>query len=118
MARIARTRNQELYMLGALAIGFTTAVVTQGIGLSLALGAFLAGMVISGSEYAHETLAQLLPMRDAFVALFFVTIGALIDPRALISEPSLLAVMLLLIIGGKLLICTAVGWLFRYPRWT
>jgi CPA2 family monovalent cation:H+ antiporter-2 len=118
MTRVARIRSQELYLLVALAIGFATAAATQAIGLSLALGAFLAGMVISGSEYEHETLAQLLPIRDAFVALFFVTIGALIDPRALVSNPGLLAVMVALIVGGKFLIWTFITKLFRYPLWT
>ena len=87
MARVARMQNDELYLLVVLALGFATAALTQAVGLSLALGAFLAGVVISGSEHAHETLTRVLPLRDAFVALFFVTIGALIDPRELLSHP-------------------------------
>ncbi len=118
MTRIARTRSRELYLLVALAIGFATAAATQAIGLSLALGAFLAGLVISGSEYEHETLAQLLPLRDAFVALFFVTIGALINPRSLVANPVLLAVLIALIVFGKLLVWTLVVRLFQYPFWT
>ncbi|MFY9585714.1 MAG: cation:proton antiporter [Candidatus Acidiferrales bacterium] len=118
MAQVARTRNQELYLLVALALGFATAAVTQALGLSLALGAFLAGMVISESPYAHQTFAQLLPLRDAFVALFFVTIGALINPRALISDPLLLGVIVALIVLGKFVIWTVVARLFRYPIWT
>ncbi|HVZ59144.1 MAG TPA: cation:proton antiporter [Terriglobales bacterium] len=115
MTRVARIRSEEMYVIVALAIGFAIAAATQAIGLSLALGAFIAGMVISGSEYKHQTLAQLLPLRDSFVALFFVTIGALIDPRALFSNPSLLATMVLLILAGKFLIWTLVVRLFRYP---
>ena len=80
MTRVARTQNDELFLMVALAIGLGTAALTQAVGLSLALGAFLAGLLISDSDYAHETLARLLPVRDVFVALFFVTIGALIDP--------------------------------------
>ena len=114
MTRVARTGSRELYLLVALAIGFATAAATQAVGFSLALGAFLAGMVISESEYGHQTLAQLLPLRDAFVALFFVTIGALINPASLISNLPLLATLLLLIIVGKFLIWTAVALLFRY----
>ena len=118
MTRVARTGNQELFLLVALAIGLGTAAVTQALGLSLALGAFLAGLVISESDYAHETLARLLPLRDAFVALFFVTIGALIDPRTLGQNLPLLGTMVGLIVVGKLVIRTTVVWVFRYQVWT
>ena len=114
MARVARMQNQELFVLVAVALGFATAAATQALGLSLALGAFLAGMVISGSEYAHKTLSHLLPLRDVFVALFFVTIGALVDPKIIWTNPSLLVVLLALILLGKLLIWTAVARLFTY----
>jgi CPA2 family monovalent cation:H+ antiporter-2 len=87
------------------------------IGLSLALGAFLAGLIISASGYGHETLARLLSLRDAFVALFFVTIGILIDPRVIIDNLSLLATMVGLIVGGMFVIWTTVVRLFGYS-WT
>jgi CPA2 family monovalent cation:H+ antiporter-2 len=82
LQRVARTRNDELFLMVTLAIGLGTAALTHTVGLSLALGAFLAGLLISNSDYAHETLARLLPVRDVFVAVFFVTIGALIDPAS------------------------------------
>ena len=115
MTRVARTGNSELFLLVALAIGLGTAALTQTVGLSLALGAFLAGLTISQSDHAHETLARLLPLRDVFVAMFFVTIGALVDPTALFANLPLLGVMVALIVGGKFLIWTVVVWLFRYP---
>jgi CPA2 family monovalent cation:H+ antiporter-2 len=115
MTRVARTGNPELFLLVALAIGLGTAALTQTVGLSLALGAFLAGLLISDSDYAHETLASLLPLRDVFVAMFFVTIGGLVDPGPLFANLPLLGVMVALIVGGKLVIWTAVVWLFRYP---
>jgi K+:H+ antiporter len=118
MTRVARMKNDELYLLVVLALGFATAALTQAVGLSLALGAFLGGVVISGSEQAHETLVRVLPLRDAFVALFFVTIGALIDPRELFSHPSLLAEVLGLVVLGKFVIWLAVVRLFRYPLWS
>lgn len=114
LTRVARTQNRELFLLVALAIGLGTAAVTQMVGLSLALGAFLAGLIISGSEYGHETLARLISLRDAFVALFFVTIGILIDPHVLVDNLSLLGTMIGLIIVGKLVIWTTVVSLFRY----
>jgi len=115
MARIPDTTNQELRILIALALGFATAAVTQALGLSLALGAFLAGMIVSESEVGHEILAELLPLRNAFVALFFVTIGTLIDPKALISNPALLAAIVAVITLGKFVIWTSVVKLFGYP---
>jgi len=115
MARIPDTTNQELRILIALALGFATAAVTQALGLSLALGAFLAGMIVSESEVGHEILAELLPLRNAFVALFFVTIGTLIDPKALILYPALLAAIVAVITLGKFVIWTSVVKLFGYP---
>ena len=112
MTRVARTQSDELFLLVALALGLGTAALSQAVGLSLALGAFLAGMLISQSDYAHETLARVLPIRDAFVALFFVTIGALIDPASLRDNLSLLAAMIALVVGGKLVLWTLVVWLF------
>ena len=118
MARVARLHSDEIFLLVALAVGLGTAALTQAAGLSLALGAFLAGLIINGSDYAHETLARLLPLRDVFVALFFVTIGALIDPKSLIENIPLLGVMVALIVIGKLVLWTFVVWLFRQPLWT
>lgn len=115
---VVRMRNQEVFLLVALAIALGTAAVTQEVGLSLALGAFLAGLLISGSDYAHETLARLLPIRDVFVALFFVTIGALLNPWAVLDNPGLLGVIVALVVVGKLVIWTAVVMLFAQPLWT
>jgi CPA2 family monovalent cation:H+ antiporter-2 len=117
MTHVARTQNQELFLLVTLAISLGTAAVTQMIGLSLALGAFLAGIIISASDYAHETLARFLSLRDAFVALFFVTIGILIDPRVIIENLSLLATMIGLIVAGMFMIWTTIVRLFGYS-WT
>jgi CPA2 family monovalent cation:H+ antiporter-2 len=118
MSLVARMRSDEMLVLVALAIGLGTAALTQALGLSLALGAFLAGLLVSNSDRAHDTIARLLPVRDAFVALFFVTIGTLIDPRTVLTNLPLLGVMLALIIVGKLVIWTLVVWLFRYPLGT
>lgn len=117
MTHVARTQNQELFLLVTLAISLGTAAVTQMVGLSLALGAFLAGLIISASEYGHEALARLLSLRDAFVALFFVAIGILIDPGVIVDNLSLLGTMIGLIVGGMFLIWTAIVRLFGYS-WT
>ncbi|MEO6119071.1 MAG: cation:proton antiporter, partial [Terriglobales bacterium] len=95
-----------------------TAAITQAVGLSLALGAFVAGLVVSGSEYTREALGHLLPLRDAFVALFFVTIGMLIDPTILLTNIPLLLTMVGLIIVGKFVIGVVVVKVFGYSIWT
>ena len=113
--RMARMRSAELFLLVALAIGLGTAALTQAVGLSLALGAFLAGLIISESDYAHETLARLLPLRDTFGALFFVTVGGLLDPRSVLDNLAVLAVLVVLIVVGKAVIRAGVVWLFGEP---
>jgi CPA2 family monovalent cation:H+ antiporter-2 len=115
MTRVAATQSDELFLLVALAVGLGTAAVTQAVGLSLALGAFLGGLLISGSDYAHETLARLLPLRDVFVALFFVTVGALIDPGSVLSHLTLLGAIVGLVVVGKLAIRAFVVRAFGYP---
>jgi CPA2 family monovalent cation:H+ antiporter-2 len=115
LLRVARTRNDELFLMVALALGLGTAALTQAVGLSLALGAFLAGLLISNSDYAHETLARLLPVRDIFVAVFFVTIGCLIDPATVLANLPLLLAIIGLVVAGKLVIWTGVVRLFGYP---
>ncbi|HLH07445.1 MAG TPA: cation:proton antiporter [Terriglobales bacterium] len=114
LTRVARMCSEELFVLVTVALGFGTAYLTEALGLSLALGAFLGGMLISGSDYAHEMLAKLFPIRDIFVALFFVTMGALANPRVLLSHPGLLAFLVLLIVVGKFVIWTGVVRLFRF----
>lgn len=115
LRRVKRTCNQELFLLVAIAVCLGTAALAQAVGFSVALGAFLAGLSISGMEDLHDAHGQLVPLRDAFVALFFVSLGTLIDPRALLHNLPLLGLMLLLIVAGKFLVWTAVVRLFRYP---
>jgi CPA2 family monovalent cation:H+ antiporter-2 len=81
----------------------------------VALGAFLAGLMVSNSDYAHQTLARLLPVRDIFVAVFFVTIGTLIDPASVVAHLPLLIAIIGLVVIGKLVIWALVVRLFGYP---
>lgn len=115
---VTKTQNRELFLLVALAIGLGTAALTQMAGLSLALGAFMAGVIISQSEYGHKTLQRLVSLRDVFVALFFVTLGVLINPATVLANIPLLATMLALITFGKLAIWTVVVRAFGYPAKT
>jgi CPA2 family monovalent cation:H+ antiporter-2 len=118
LARVARTRSDELFLLVTLAIGLGAAAMTQAAGLSLALGAFLAGLLINESDYAHEMLARVLSLRDAFTALFFVTIGVLIDPRIVAANLGLLGTLVGLIVIGNWAIWTIVCLVFRQSLFT
>ena len=115
LRQVKRTCNSELMLLVAIAICLGTAALAHAVGFSVALGAFLAGVSISSLPDLHDAHTQLLPLRDAFVALFFVSLGTLIDPRVLANHLPLLGWMLLLIVAGKFLVWTTVVWLFRYP---
>lgn len=116
LGRIAHAQNTELFLLVAVAIGVGTAALSAELGLTLALGAFLAGLVISESDYTTETLARVLPLRDLFVAVFFVSVGMLIDIRTIATRPHLLLVMLGVVLAGKVVIWTGVALLFGTPR--
>ena len=115
LRRVKATCNSELLLLVAIAICLGTAALAQAVGFSVALGAFLAGVSISSLPELHDAHTQLVPLRDAFVALFFVSLGTLIDPAVLLHSLPLLGLMLLLIVGGKFLVWSMVVWLFRYP---
>ena len=117
LRRVARTKDSELSLLVAIAICLGTAALAQSIGFSVALGAFLAGLSISGSEDLHHAHTQLIPLCDAFVALFFVSLGSLTEPEVLKHSLPLLCVMLLLIVVGKFLVWLAVVRIFRYSLW-
>ena len=109
-----KTKNDELLLLVALAVCLGTAALAHAVGLSVALGAFLAGLAISSSKDLHDIHDRLLPVRDAFVALFFVSLGALIEPEIVRHSLPLLGVMLLLILPGKFLIWLVVVKVFGY----
>jgi K+:H+ antiporter len=103
LEHIVRTRSRELFLLTVIVLGLGTAWLTSLVGLSLALGAFIAGLLISESEYSHQALAEVLPFRDSFNSLFFVSIGMLMDPRVLLEHPFLILTMVATVFIGKFL---------------
>lgn len=114
LARVEKTCNDEISLLLALTICLAIAAVTEAIGLSLALGAFLAGLLLGSSDYAHKLAKQTFPLRDAFVALFFASVGMLIDPATWLANWRILAALIGLIVAGKFLIWSGVVRLFGY----
>jgi len=93
--QVARTRSRELFLLSIVVICLSVAWLTHSVGLSLALGAFLAGLTISESEYAHQALGNMLPFRDIFTSFFFVSIGMLLDIGFVLQRPGLIALVTL-----------------------
>lgn len=83
---ITQTRSRELFLLSVITVGFAVAWLTNRAGLSLALGAFLAGLIISESEYSHQALGNVLPFRDVFISFFFVSVGMLLDTGFLLKN--------------------------------
>lgn len=118
LRKASGTKDPELFLLVAISICLVSAAVAQAVGFSVALGAFLAGLAISGSEDLHGAHTTLIPLRDAFVALFFVSLGTLVVPSVILHNLPLLAVMIVLIVCGKFLIWLGVMKLFRYSLWT
>lgn len=112
LQRVANTTSRELFTLAVLAISLGIAYISANIfGVSLALGAFFAGLVLNESELSHKAGADILPFRDAFAVLFFVSVGMLFDPAILLSEPSrVIAVLLVVVLGKSLAAFLVVLW--------
>lgn len=89
LARVARLRSRELFTLSIVFLGAAAAFVTQSVGLSLALGGFIAGLVISESEYGLQALSDVVPFRDTLTGIFFASVGMLLDPRLVAAQPVL-----------------------------
>src|SRR5213596_3656728 len=89
LAEILKTRSRELFLIAVILVGTLTALGTEAVGASLALGAFLAGLVISESDYAHQAMAERLPFRDIFISLFFVAVGMLVQLDVVLAHPGL-----------------------------
>ena len=101
LSEIVKTRSRELFLIAVILVGTLTALGTAAAGASLALGAFLAGLVISESDYGHQAMAELLPFRDVFISLFFVTVGMLVQVGFLRDHPVLALAGVAAIMGGK-----------------
>ncbi|MGV1792851.1 cation:proton antiporter domain-containing protein [Rhizobium sp. A37_96] len=116
LTSVARTGSRELFTLSVLAIALGIAFGAAEIfGVSFALGAFFAGLVMSESHLSHRAAADSLPLQNAFSVLFFVSVGMLFDPSVLIREPLMIIGVLALIMLGKSLIAFCVVLLLRYP---
>ena len=112
---LAKTESRELFLLGVVALCLGIALMTEYLGLSIEMGAFIAGLMISEVEYADQTLTYVEPIRDIFASLFFAAIGMLIDPVFIWNNLELILGLVTIVFIGKFLIVTPLVRAFRYP---
>src|SRR5690606_11641203 len=116
LRQVARTGSRELFTLSVLAIALGIAFGSAELfGVSFALGAFFAGVVLSESDFSHRAAANSLPLQDAFAILFFVSVGMLFDPQIIVREPLAVGAVLLVILFGKSLAALGIDLLLGYP---
>ncbi len=114
--QIARTGSRELFTLCVIAAAVSIAYLSSKLfGVSFALGAFFAGMMMRGSEFSHRAAEESLPLREAFAVLFFVSVGMLFDPRILIDHPIQVLAVVAIIVLGKTIVAAGLVLAFRYP---
>ncbi|WP_310601392.1 cation:proton antiporter [Desulfobulbus sp.] len=114
MRQIAKLGSRELFLLAIIAIGLGIGYATYLVGLSFALGAFIAGMVLNESDYGHQALSDIIPLRDVFGLLFFASVGMLLDPGFLFHHFGTILLLVVLVSLGKGCIFASIAWLFRY----
>jgi CPA2 family monovalent cation:H+ antiporter-2 len=112
---VASSRRRDLFVLTVLLVCAAIGWGVSFAGLSLALGAFLAGVVLADSEYGHQALADVLPLRDTFASVFFISIGMLLDTSVIVAEAGRLAVLVLAILLGKTVVVVACARLGGFP---
>ncbi|MDD2541126.1 MAG: cation:proton antiporter [Desulfuromonadaceae bacterium] len=114
-SQVVRTRSRELFILTIIFIGFGTAWITAQAGLSLALGAFIAGLAISESEYSHQVMGDIIPFRDTFISLFFISVGMLLNPATILSHPLTIVAIVAIIIVIKFVVSTGAILVLKFP---
>ena len=114
LSHIARWNSRELFLIAITAIGLGVGYASYLVGLPFAFGAFLAGIVLSESDYGHQALSDIIPLRDIFGLLFFVSVGMLLDPSFLISNIKTIVLLVFLVTVGKGLIFGGISILFKY----
>lgn len=115
LEKVAKTRRQELFLLTVVAICFGTAALTNMVGVSLALGAFLAGLVVSESHFSEQAISEILPLRTIFNAVFFVSVGMLLDISYVLENPLTILGIAAGVVILKFIITTASLMTLKYP---
>ncbi len=114
MRQIAGWKSRELFLLAITAIGLGVGYTTYWLGLSFAFGAFVAGMVLSESDFGHQALSDIIPVRDLFGLLFFVSVGMLLNPSFLLNNLAMVLILVLMVTLGKGVVFALIARLFGY----
>lgn len=115
---VTRTNSRELFLLTIISLCMSVALLSNMLGVSLALGAFLAGIMISEQPYGHQALADIMPVRDLFATVFFVSIGMLLNPLFVINHPLLVVGFVIVLIIGKALIGAVAAFVATRSWWS
>jgi CPA2 family monovalent cation:H+ antiporter-2 len=115
-AAVARLQSAELFLLAVIGTALITAFASSAIfGLSLALGAFVAGLLVSESDLSYQAAAEVIPFRDLFAVLFFVSVGMLIDPGALVAALPVVILFVIVAVAGKAIVASGLAWVLGLP---
>ena len=114
MKMVAQTESSELFLLTTIALCLGIALITASLGLSIEMGAFVAGLTIAEIDYSNQALAKVIPLRDTFASLFFASIGMLIDPQILWQNSGIILGLVTLIMLGKAIVIFPIIWKFGY----
>ena len=114
MRTVAHTESSELFLLTIIALCLGVALITASLGLSIEMGAFVAGLMIAEIDYADQALAKVIPLRDTFASLFFAAIGMLIDPNILWANSGVILGLVALVMLGKAIVIFPIIWQFGY----
>lgn len=112
---VDRARSREIFLLAVLALCLGTAWLTSYAGLSLALGAFLGGMAIADTDFGHRAMGDVMPLRDTFVSVFFLSLGMLFDLRVVMAQPLLVLGLTCAFVFGKGVLATLAALVMRFP---
>jgi CPA2 family monovalent cation:H+ antiporter-2 len=118
LKRVAGQRSRELFLLTVIVLCLAAAFGTYYVGLSAAFGAFVAGLLISQSGYARQAFADILPLRDTFAALFFVSLGLVADRQYIFSHAGTITIVVVAVILVKFVICSGITRVFGYSHKT
>ncbi len=114
-AAVDATRTREVFLLTVISVALGSAWLMNQLGLSVALGAFLAGLLLADTDYRHRATSDIIPLRDVFTSFFFISLGMLVDWRVFVEQPLLAILIVLGLVPGKALIASLAAVAMRYP---
>lgn len=112
---LVQIQMRDIFIIGVIVLSLGTAFITQGLGLTFAIGAFLAGLIISETDYTHQVIGDISPFKDVFTSLFFISFGMLVDFNVVFKDLYQIIGGAVFLIAIKVLVVTLIVWLSKYP---